>query len=441
MTSQNRRTACKEEQHYIDRIEIKLVERLNKVKDKNDRRCPNSFTPNLTMVYENLNQYMKQFSFFSDAMPDLHDVQKLFTKAGREEYKNHMIEILEKSTIMPFKRHGSQYQCFYCDNIYILPSELKQHNLEKHERITLGKTTKLWSEIRVTYNIMMDISNLRCRMCNKNISDKNDLKIHFSESHNKIVPDYVLNNIVAFKLSDINNECYLCNKDFLSFGDLVHHMRALPCQYAHNPIPILKEPKFQVPKIKQPKIKDPKIKEVIPCFYCIMKFRTCKERDEHSKIEHYQDFYCDDCSLPFERKEILIRHIRQIHFKERKHVCEICGRAFFESSNFKIHYNAHFNLKPYKCDICKKFFTTAQSLKIHKRIHSDDRRYVCDICGRAFIQRAPFKSHVRRVHNDERKYKCQVCKKAYKEKKCLIKHFRNMHKLLKFNKVEQIGGK
>jgi len=58
----------------------------------------------------------------------------------------------------------------------------------------------------------------------------------------------------------------------------------------------------------------------------------------------------------------------------------------------------HTNEKPYECDVCDKAFRDSSTLAKHMRIHTNEKPYECDVCEKRFSQSSQLKSHVRNVH-------------------------------------------
>ena len=50
-----------------------------------------------------------------------------------------------------------------------------------------------------------------------------------------------------------------------------------------------------------------------------------------------KDFECAKCHEKFSTKGNLTQHDETVHFKLRKHVCEVCGRAFGQNGHLQLH--------------------------------------------------------------------------------------------------------
>ena len=67
----------------------------------------------------------------------------------------------------------------------------------------------------------------------------------------------------------------------------------------------------------------------------------------------------------------MYRHVQTQHTPndEMKHRCDVCGKGFYNKSNFEDHQNIHTGRKPYKCKFCLAAFASKGTWAMHERGH------------------------------------------------------------------------
>ena len=117
-----------------------------------------------------------------------------------------------------------------------------------------------------------------------------------------------------------------------------------------------------------------------------------------------KDFFCDLCSLQFDKKYVYDVHMRLVHKKtstespqseidkiavkkeyedltkdkeKKPHKCSICDYNCKSKTNLKTHFDAvHEGKKPHKCSICDYSCTTKAILKIHINAVHEKRNHI-----------------------------------------------------------------
>lgn len=78
------------------------------------------------------------------------------------------------------------------------------------------------------------------------------------------------------------------------------------------------------------------------CHYCQKVFPHKSSLPAHFKQHlNKERVPCPQCTLTFASKGNLTQHIKQIHLNIRKHICELCGKAFGHPHNLKSHMVKH----------------------------------------------------------------------------------------------------
>ncbi|XP_057197139.1 zinc finger protein 236-like isoform X1 [Triplophysa rosa] len=155
-----------------------------------------------------------------------------------------------------------------------------------------------------------------------------------------------------------------------------------------------------------------------------------EEKDADTQQKH-QCYYCSETLLT---ANALRRHCRQVHGKDRCHVCPVCKKAFKRATHLKEHEYVH-NKRPkansqkpkvFKCPSCDKAFAKPSQLERHIRTHTGERPFKCSLCDKAFNQKSAL--HVHRVkHTGEKPYRCEVCTIGFTQKSNMKLHMKRSH--------------
>ncbi|KAM3600120.1 uncharacterized protein V6R79_018094 [Siganus canaliculatus] len=162
--------------------------------------------------------------------------------------------------------------------------------------------------------------------------------------------------------------------------------------------------------------------------------------EEEGELEDYGTHGCQwlNCSVVYEQKEELVRHIEKQHVDQRKaedFTCYWVGcprnfKPFNARYKLLIHMRVHSGEKPNKCTFegCKKAFSRLENLKIHLRSHTGEKPYLCQHpgCHKAFSNSSDRAKH-QRTHLETKPYTCQVpgCAKRYTDPSSLRKHVKS----------------
>lgn len=78
-------------------------------------------------------------------------------------------------------------------------------------------------------------------------------------------------------------------------------------------------------------------------------------------------FPCDQCDKVFPQRYRRVRHVREVHDKEKRHGCPYCEKSFFKITSRDRHQLTHEPYRPtkWRCANCHGMFTTETSLVYH----------------------------------------------------------------------------
>ncbi|XP_026494301.1 zinc finger protein 260-like [Vanessa tameamea] len=269
----------------------------------------------------------------------------------------------------------------------------------------------------------------------------------------------------ADECNEQTNICTYCSRTFESRIYLLRHIK-----YCSKPL--------TMPDVGKP------IKSTFTCNQCHKKFRFKKSYTNHLRDEHSNapgSIACSQCSVVCPNKEILTKHIENIHQREifecehcgkkfvrRSHVlrhmmqrgcdgrnvsvfpCEICDATFSRKDNLMVHLRMqhiaskffscklcdfqtrnfsklivhhqckHIEIPQYECDHCGKITSSRGAIAKHLEIHGE-KKYACDVCGYSTFTIEVMRRHVF-THVPEKPYKCNICKRSYIQKVQLQRH-------------------
>nr|XP_026489389.1 zinc finger protein 184-like [Vanessa tameamea] len=307
------------------------------------------------------------------------------------ENKKHSINmenILKYSNCTPFfNKTLSGITCAYCKETCQNLEELRQHTHEIHKKDEFQYTKRL---DKSNLSLKMDITDLKCNICEKNFDVISNLKIHLAKEHDiKFFPD-VNDYILEFKLTDgelLN--CALCHSTFETFKMLLQHMNGHYRNYI--------------------------------CDVCDMGFINKHRLKNHQRIHEIGTFKCEFCDKVFTTRVRKMCHEKYTHNNASRYTtnCPHCDQSFNSYYQRNRHMFKEHNIAAatYKCNICDKSFILKSKLTSHiKKVHLMERNHICTECGQGFFIKQSLDEHMVK-HNGERVFKCTVCHKAYARKK------------------------
>ncbi|CAH0698506.1 unnamed protein product [Spodoptera exigua] len=325
------------------------------------------------------------------------DTKQPTAKDKRNIMRNNVIQVLTKSTVMPFRWLKSSYRCFYCYDIFQEASELKLHQATHvGDEIKIQTMRNYWEPV-----VYIDVSNLSCSLCPESITDLHDLIDHLIGSHHVDYNKDVGTCMVAFKLDNFNVSCLACGANFYTFGPLLHHTN-----------------------------KDHKGTSAILCDICGQHFKDATLLRLHVKSVHENAIYlCTECGEKFDSKSKLKTHQKNSHDMEKKYKCADCSEVFQSIYKRSQHMaSEHKNRPQIKCPHCPKTFVFRSMMMTHLRdSHLKFRNHVCGVCGWKAFNSNRLKNHMYK-HSGEKNFKCEACDKAFTTKKIMRAHFARMHK-------------
>ncbi|CAH0698504.1 unnamed protein product [Spodoptera exigua] len=334
--------------------------------------------------------------------------------------------LLKYSNCTPFANKTiAGILCAYCKTTYRDLPHLRTHIHDEH------KTDNLIESKRMDKNnmsIKMDITDLKCNICQSEMDTISNLKKHLINEHQIHFYQEVKDYILEFKLSDSDIlNCALCNSTYETFKMLLQHMnghyRNYICEICD--LGFINKHKLRnhqrtheignfncsfCDKIFSTKVRklchekythNATARYTTNCPHCDEQFTSYYRRNRHMADEHNiaaATYKCNICEKSFILKSKLTSHIKKVHLMERNHICPECGQGFFIKQSLDEHMIKHNGERVFKCTVCTKAYARKKTLREHMRIHNNDRRFKCGICALAFVQKCSLKSHMLSNH-------------------------------------------
>ncbi|XP_068626107.1 zinc finger protein 493-like [Battus philenor] len=329
---------------------------------------------------------------------------------------------LEYTTVKPFFYQQSNFKCFYCDQIF---PEIQSvlHHVNYHvapERNTLLKQY-LKKGKRV---VKVDISDLKCKICDQKFSHLDEIRKHLIFAHNKEF-NSAGNGLMAYDLhtNDGLLSCHKCNMSFNTFFLLNRHMNVHynvvcetcglgfmsyqrlinhrivhqtgvhKCDKCEGVFPTKLKLRYHM--FKKHEEFDTKRTKPLKCPHCLERFSEHYRKMTHLKQVHgiTFTFECQDCKEVFSMRRALTEHITKQHKQSIQ--CKECGKCFGTESLLKMHARGHTGERNFFCGVCKKVYMHERTLRQHMRVHGHVWKQSCTECGRGFQNRNEYNKHVK----------------------------------------------
>lgn len=371
--------------------------------------------------------------------------------------------ILKHSTAVPFKYISREFSCSFCCVPFDDLVKLRNHVDMNHKQFNIRALLHKFNVLNV------DITDLKCTICSKEIVDLETILKHFSEEHNLPVNFESNTGVIPYKTQFDSFLCVYCSTVSANFINMKRHMSShfqnFFCKSCNTSFVTDLALRLHVKKCQSSEVrfiyqlKHRNNAEIImdnstaypfriwagklSCVFCRNVFVNPPLLRHHLDSEHHQvdtkaafykclrkdylkiditDLKCKICAEPFDDIETLAQHLKHGHnkmldldaqmgvlpFKLDSSLwkCLFCMNQFSDCLSLVRHTSEHF--QNYVCHTCGQGFITKEALLLHFRTPHDNI-FSCYRCSATFSTAEDRKCHIRERHT-KTPYMCKICK-------------------------------
>ncbi|XP_041988793.1 zinc finger protein 43-like [Aricia agestis] len=288
--------------------------------------------------------------------------------------------IIRFTNAIPFKIKSGKYYCAYCPShspFFEDPEKLREHTTTEHRFEMVKLVEDILRPAYLNEVLRMEITDLKCNMCDLPLHDWNKMFIHLDDTHD-IAFEEACARVIPFALND-DHRCALCGDTYTNFGVLDAHMNAHYCNYI--------------------------------CYECGDPFVASSRLEQHLKIHKVGRYPCPDCGKVFKLEIYRTKHVDLVHEQRARVKCLYCPERFVGEHHRHRHVlQCHpAKVKVTTCEFCGKEFTLKRFYYEH--LKKEHPRYMCSKCKLTFASKDEVKIHWierARMNDHDHTQRCEV---------------------------------
>lgn len=272
------------------------------------------------------------------------------------KFRTNVRNVVQASTVMPFRWLVSAYRCFYCYDVFHHPDELKSHHMLHDDTEILNAMRKFWDT-----TVYIDVSALSCKICSANLNSLNNLIDHLMIKH-KIPYHKDVVSFQSFKLG-AKVSCTMCNTEFDDFVKLLVHTTSKHQRNEDRLCDVCGRT-FKPHQIRMHLANEHRGK-IVKCTYCNVDFSVHTIRTHMTRV-HNKLFKCQMCTETFQTVYKRAAHLTTVHRKREPVMCPQCPNTYYFQSTMRRHVKqVHMKEKNVVCNLCDWKGFKAYHLKQH----------------------------------------------------------------------------
>lgn len=282
-------------------------------------------------------------------------------------------------------------KCTQCGAECMTQKELDEHEFMDHDGPS-GYTVDIFSS---KYDQNFSFFETEYFIDKFEVTDNN----LYNSDLNNTTNDHTLNDPDGIKTYD----CEFCNDVFQNIKEMRNHYRSIhpnadicyaQCRLCSEQF-LTKTRRFLHERENHINV----ITKTYDCDLCSLIFKNPSSLIYHYVTHLNKTFYiCEYCGKSFKRFKSLTGHVSlHANDQDRLYKCDICKRSYSTPAGLKYHMTGHSGATPYNCNYCPKKYRDASDLRRHIRVHINvEKRFVCVICKKSFYEKKELNHHMKR---------------------------------------------